>query len=229
MRCNQTDKEHGAETGTKLGKGGAVKKVAVGLAVLVLVVSVLVIVGHKGGTVKSQTSSQPAVPTSTSSTPTASTPPASTAPTTSASYTNRPVGRWVTSHMVFLTTLINDTNRALGYLKNENLAYAEVACPQLRCDIATMQGRPPPADSLASSRALRAAPSGYICPPIPDAQTMADLNVGMAQLETAINSIITGENRFDGPMIQSALPQMQAASDTFEKVLVDLGKAQGSQ
>jgi hypothetical protein len=107
----------------------------------------------------------------------------------------------------------------LSYLKNENLAYAEIACPQLLCDIRTMQGRPPPTNEL---RSLKPVPSGYRCPPIPDAQTAADLNVGMAQLNSAINHIITGENSFNGNLIRLGESETQAACDTFAKVLEDL-------
>jgi hypothetical protein len=203
-----------------LDKGGTVKKTAIALAVPLLALCVLVVVFYANGTVKSQTSSTPSTTTPSTTTPSATTPVATTV------IRNRPVSRWVTANMTFLTTLVDDTKSALSYLSNENLAYAEVACPQLRCDIATMQGRPPPADSLASSRALQAAPSGYRCPPIPDALAAADLNAGMAQLESAISHLITGENRFNGDLIRLAEAEMQSASATFDKVITDLENAQ---
>ena len=210
-----------------LAKGDPVKKVAAGLAISLLVLCLLIVIGHRSGTVKSQANSQPATSTPAKSTPTTSTPATSTPAATPATYRNRPVGRWVTTNVVFLTTLINDTNNTVDFLKNENLAYAEEACPQLRCDIATMQGRPPPRDSLASSRALSPAPSGYRCPPIPDPQTAADLNAGMSQLQSAIAHLINGENSFNGDLIRLAESEMQAASATFAKVQTDLGNAQG--
>ncbi len=210
-----------------LAKGDPVKKVAAGLAISLLVLCLLIVIGHRSGTVKSQANSQPATSTPAKSTPTTSTPATSTPAATPATYRNRPVGRWVTTNVVFLTTLITDTNNTVDFLKNENLAYAEEACPQLRCDIATMQGRPPPQDSLASSRALSPAPSGYRCPPIPDPQTAADLNAGMSQLQSAIAHLINGENSFNGDLIRLAESEMQAASATFAKVQTDLGNAQG--
>ena len=197
------------------------KKFAVILAVSLLALCMLIVVVHRSATVKSQTSTQPAT-----STPTTTTPTTTTSTTTNASFRNRPVGRWVTSNMVFLSTLINDTSNTVDYLKNENLAYAELACPQLRCDIATMQGGPPPSDALASSRSLSPAPSGYRCPPIPDPQTAVELNAGMSQLNSAIADLINGENSFNGDLIRYAETEMQAASDTFAKVLTDLGNAQ---
>ena len=132
----------------------------------------------------------------------------------------------MTTNGVFLTTLIDDTNSTVAFMKNEQLAFAEVACPQLRCDIATMRGLPPPADSLANSRALQAAPSGYRCPPIPDATTMGELNAGMATLESAIAHLIRGENSFNGDLIQLSEAEMQAASASFARVQTDLGNAQ---
>ena len=131
--------------------------------------------------------------------------------------------------MVFLTTLINDTNKTLEYLNNMNLAYAEIACPQLRCDIATMQGNPPPADALANSRALQPAPSGYRCPPIPDPTTAGELNAGMAVLTSAITHLIRGENSFNGDLIRLSETEFKAASDSFARVLVDLGNSQQGQ
>ena len=207
-----------------LAEGGPVKKVAVGLAVSLLALCLLIVVGHGSGTLKGQTSSQPAT-----SAPVASSPAVLTPDTANTTYGNRPVGRWVTSNMVFLTTLINDTKSALAYLEGMNLAYAEIACPQLRCDIAVLQGRPTPRDALAGSRALASVPSGYRCPPIPDAQSAADLNAGMAQLESAIAHIINGENTFNGDFIQLGEAEMKAASATFDKVLDDLGKAAEQQ
>jgi hypothetical protein len=131
--------------------------------------------------------------------------------------------------MEFFNTLVNDTKKTVDYLTNMNLAYAEVACPQLQCDIATMQGRPSPSDEAVNSRDLAPAGSGYRCPPIPDAQSMADLNVGMAQLQSAITHIINGENSFNGDMIQLGQAEMQAASATFDKVITDLGNAAQQQ
>ena len=122
--------------------------------------------------------------------------------------------------MEFFNTLVNDTKKTVDYLTNMNLAYAEVACPQLQCDIATMQGRPSPSDEAVNSRDLAPAGSGYRCPPIPDAQSMADLNVGMAQLQSAITH---------GDMIQLGQAEMQAASATFDKVITDLGNAAQQQ
>lgn len=192
------------------------KKIAAGLAVSLLVLSLLVVVGLRSGIIKGKTRSQPAT-----STPTASTP-----ATTTISPNKRLMNRWLTSYGIFFTTLINDAQKTLDYLKNENIAYAVEACPQLRCDMATLQGRPPPVDSLAFSRGVEAAPSGYRCPPIPDAQSVADLNAGIAQLETAIAHLINGENRFDGEMIRSAEPEMEAAIKTLSKVSEDFGKVQ---
>jgi hypothetical protein len=197
-------------------KGGSMKKIAVVLAAAMLVLGLFFAVGYRHGTVTSQTSPQ-----------TTGTAPAETAPeATGDTFANREVGRWVTSNMIFLTTLINDTNKTLDYLANENLAYAEVACPQLRCDIATMLGLRPPVDTLASSRALKPAPSGYRCPPIPNAQAAANLNAGCAQLEMAINHLITGINTHNGDLIRGAEPEMQAASAYFAQVLVDLGNVE---
>lgn len=132
------------------------------------------------------------------------------------------MSEWAIKNMVFLNTLIGDSKLMLSYLMDSNLAYAEIACPQLRCDIATMRGLAPPRDALASSRALRPAPSGYRCPPIPDAQAAADLNVGMAQLESAIYHIITGENTYNGELIRLGESETKAACDTFAKVLTDI-------
>src|SRR5659263_168761 len=119
------------------------------------------------GIVSSQTTTPAA-----SSTPASSTPAAAAPVATSSTVANRPVSEWETTNMVFLTTLITDSNQMLTYLKNENLAYAEISSPQLLCDIRTMQGRAPATGQL---RALQPAPSGYRCPPIPDALTAACL------------------------------------------------------
>lgn len=205
------------------------KKVDYILVVSLLALCLLLLVGYGKGTVNSQTSSKPAASVPAASAPSSSVPAASVPAATTPSVKNRPVARWVTTNMVFLNTLINDSNKMSSYLENGNLAYAEIACPQLRCDIATMQGRPPPSDSLASSRALKAAPSGYKCPPIPDAQTAADLDAGMAQLETAISDLITGINKANGEQIQLAESEAKAANETFAKVLTDLKNVPSDQ
>lgn len=135
---------------------------------------------------------------------------------------NRPVARWITTNMVMLKSLINDSKQLEHYLSNEQLGYAEEACPQLVCGIATMRGQSPPADALAASRCLKPVCSGFKCPPIPDAQAAADLNTGLAQLETAINHLITGINTSNGELIRGAEPEVIAANETFDKVLEDL-------
>lgn len=216
------------------------KKIAVYVTVALLALCVLIVAVNKAGAVKSQTS-QPATSTPTTSTPATSTPatstpstttPATTAPSTSTfSYNNRPLGRWLTSNTIFLTTLINDTKKTVDNLISMDLSSAEQACPQLRCDIATMKGNPPPVDTLGWSRALRAAPSGYRCPPIPDALAAQDLNDGMALLESAINNIITGINAGHGDysrgdLIQLGELQMKQVNDYFAKVLKDIAAAQ---
>jgi len=195
-----------------LTKGDPVKKVMSILLVSLLTLCLLVVVGYQLGTAKSQANAQQPASSATS------------APdTTTTTVKNRPVARWVTSNMVWLSTLIDDSKTMLSYLKDMNLAYAEIACPQLRCDIATMRGRPAPWDPWGSStRTLAAAPSGHKCPPIPDAQTAADLNVGLAQLESAINHIFKGINCHNGDLIMLGESETQAACDTFDKVLQDL-------
>lgn len=184
------------------------------LVVSLLALCLLVFFGFRMGIVSSQTTTPAA-----SSTPASSTPAAAAPVATSSTVANRPVSEWETTNMVFLTTLITDSNQMLTYLKNENLAYAEISSPQLLCDIRTMQGRAPATGQL---RALQPAPSGYRCPLIPDALTAADLNAGMAQLESAIKHIITGENSFNGDLIRLGEAETQAACDTFAKVLTDL-------
>lgn len=142
-------------------------------------------------------------------------------------YANRPLGRWQTQNMVFLNTIIKDTKKTLEYIDEENLAYAEVACGQLMIDIWVLRGKPvhaPAREPLSGSRALALAPSGYACPPIPDAVAQADLNAGLAQLEQAVNHLITGIKTSNGPMIMAAEPEMQAAAASFDKVLVDMGQ-----
>lgn len=87
-------------------------------------------------------------------------------------------------------------------------------------------GRPPPSDALASSRSLSPAPSGYKCPPIPDATAAAELNAGMAHLESAIAHLIQGENSLSEDLIRLAEDELTAVSATFARVLTDLGNAQ---
>jgi hypothetical protein len=186
------------------------------LVVSTVALCLLVILGLRVGVVSSQTT------TPASSAPASSAPAAPAAGASSSTVANRPLAEWQTTNMVFLTTLIRDANQMLSYLKGENLAYAEIACPQLLCDIRTMQGRSPATGWL---RYLQPAPSRYRCPPIPDAQAAADLNAGMAQLEAAVNHIITGENSFNGDMIRLGEAETQAACDTFAKVLTDLQNA----
>ena len=208
------------------------KKTIVGIAVSLLVIGLFVVV-VKSGTAKSQTSSPtsssttsstPSTPTPSTNTPSTSSAPTATA-TASVGYKNRPLARWEVTNMVFLTTLINDTNKALAYLEGMNMPYAEVALPQLSCDIDVLKGRNSPSQSSMNSRALGPVPSGYKCPPIPDAQSAADLNVGMAQLESAIVHITNGENSSNGDLTQLGEAEMKAASKTFEKVITDLGTA----
>jgi len=192
-----------------LTTGDPVKKVTYILIGSLLALCLLVVVGYQLGTAKSQTNTQQPASSATS------------APdTTATTVKNRPVARWATSNMSWLSTLINDSKTMLSYLKDMNLAYAEIACPQLRCDIATMRGGTAPWG--ISTRALVAAPSGHKCPPIPDAQTAADLNVGLAQLESAINHIIRGIRNHNGDLIMLGESETQAACDTFDKVSQDL-------
>jgi hypothetical protein len=207
------------------------KKTAVGLTALLLALVLLVVLLHLGGIVTSQTSPQPGTSAPTTSAPAAAT----------SRYTNRAVGRWETSNMMWLNTLINDTKMTIGYLENMNLAYAEEAFPQLLCDIRTLQGRNPPdwspnADISGDppwvetvrpngGRDLWAAPSGYKCPPIPDAQAAADLNLACAQLETAINHMISGINNSNGDLIQLGEAEIKQASATLSTVVTDLGNA----
>jgi hypothetical protein len=194
------------------------------LVIMLVVLCLAIGFGYTKGTVKSQTSSQPASSTPTSSAP-ASSAPTSSAPATAAppaaatTVTNRPMARWMTSNSIFLTTLVDDSNKLLSYLKAGDLYNAEVACPQLLCDIRTLQGRCPPRSEL---RALKPVPSGYKCPPIPDPTVAADLNAGMSQLESAIQHIIYGENRFNGDLIRQGEAETQAACDTFAQMQKDL-------
>lgn len=193
-------------------------KVDILLMVALLSLCLLYFVGNRTGTVESQTSSQPAT-----STPATSTPAAPASDTTTTDVKNRPMSRWMTSNAVWLNTLINDSKKMLAYLKDMNLAYAEIACPQLTADIATMRGRSPMWNMMGLyTRYLEDAPSGHRCPPIPDAQTAADLNVGMAQLESAIRNIFNGINTHNGALIMLGESETQAACDTFDRVLEDL-------
>ena len=132
---------------------------------------------------------------------------------------NRPIARWMTNNSIFLSTLVFDSNQMLSYLKAGDLYDAEIACPQLLCDIRTMQGRPKPTSQM---RSLAPAPSGYKCPPIPDPQVAADLNAGMSQLESAIKHIISGENHFNGDRIRLGESETQAACDTFAQMQKDI-------
>lgn len=197
-------------------------------AELIMMVSLLALCllfgfGFRQGVVESQTT-QPETTGTTpeatpGTTPSGTTPAATTAAPSETTAANRPISRWVTANGTFLTTLINDANLMLSYLKEMNLAYAEIACPQLLCDIRTLQGRAAP---TAWMRSLMPCPSGYRCPPIPDAQTAADLNAGMSWLEQAINHIIDGENALNGDMVRTGEAETQIAVDHFTKVLQDL-------
>ena len=195
------------------------KKLDYILVVILLALCLLIGFGYTKGTVKSQTSSQPASSTPTSSKPTSSAPTSSAPTSTATTVTNRPMARWMTSNSIFLTTLVDDSNKMLSYLKDGNLYDAEITCPQLLCDIRTMQGRYKPTSEM---RSLKPVPSGYRCPPIPDATVAADLNAGMSQLQSAIKHIISGENSFNGNLIRQGETETQAACDTFAQMQKDL-------
>ncbi|MFH1149495.1 MAG: hypothetical protein V1748_03375 [Actinomycetota bacterium] len=207
------------------------KKIAVSLAVVLLVLCLSIVVLYKSGAVTSQTTPQPGTSAPTTAAPVAA----------ASSYANRAVGRWQTSNMVWLNTLIFDTNTCIEYLDDMNLAYAEETFPQLLCDIRTLQGRNPPDWSPAADisgdppwvetvrpnggRDLWAAPSGYKCTPIPDAQSAADLNLALAQLETAISHMISGINNSNGDLIRLGEAEIKQASATLGTVVTDLGNA----
>lgn len=120
------------------------KKIAVGLAVSLLVLCLFIVVGRRSGSVNSQTNSQPASSTPAPSTTT----PSTTTPSTPAARTtapvNRPMSRWMTTNLTMLTTLINDSKKLEFYISNMQLDYAEETGVQIRCDINTMRGVPPP-------------------------------------------------------------------------------------
>jgi len=198
----------------------AADRVEIVLLVVLLLVSLLYFVTNRAGTVESQANPEE-TSTEEPATPVATKAPAAAAET--GGVRNRPMARWITSNMVWLNTLINDAKKMLGYLKDMNLAYAEIACPQLAADIATMRGQAPLWHRMGLyTRYLDDAPSRHRCPPIPDTQTAADLDLGMAQLESAIRNIINGINTSNGALIMLGESETQAACDTFDKVLKDL-------
>lgn len=46
--------------------------------------------------------------------------------------------------MIMLDTLIRDSKELESYISDMNMPYAELTCQQMRCDINTMRGVPPP-------------------------------------------------------------------------------------
>jgi hypothetical protein len=234
------------------------KKIAVTLAVAMLALGLLIVVVHRSGTIKGQTSSTPSASAPATSAPSSAV--ASTAPVV-----NRPVSRWLTTNQTLLNSLIDDSKKLQDYISNMQLDYAEATCVQMRCDINTMRGVPPPdtGDDMYyfppgepvvylpveakgmvlnspiprnwlmwnrlsiqnySSRELQGAPSGVECPPIPDAQAAADLNAGLAQLETAVDRMVNGVNDSNESYLLGLEAELKAANETLQKVLTDLGQ-----
>ena len=121
------------------------KKTAIGMAVVLLMIGLglvmVVVVG--GGTLKGQTST-PASSTpskTTPSTPSTTTP---SAPVASTAVVNRALSRWMTTNQTLLASLITDSQKLQDYISNMQMDYAETAGEQVRCDINTMRGVPPP-------------------------------------------------------------------------------------
>jgi len=78
-------------------------------------------------------------------------------------------------------------------------------------------------------RWLGGVPSGVECPPIPDAQAAVDLNAGLNQLEITVNHMVNGINDSQEGLLLGLEAELQAANQTLEKVLTDLGNASGAQ
>ena len=113
------------------------KKIVVCLTVLITAVCLVagfVLVVQRSQSIRGQTK-----PTPTGSAP-AAPQPDSSAPAS----VNRPVSRWVTTNMIMLNTLLHDSKKLEYYVSEMNLDYAEQTCQQIRCDINTMRGVPPP-------------------------------------------------------------------------------------
>ena len=95
--------------GGTIGKGGVVKKTAIGMAVVLLMIGLglvmIVVIG--GGTLKGQTS------TPASSTPSTTTP---SAPVASTAVVNRALSRWMTTNQTLLASLITDSKKLEFYV-----------------------------------------------------------------------------------------------------------------